>query len=107
MDPCLLYFYAVFKNLSEQRRDLPSFAEVYRALPNLFCLKADCGLGEVLSSDRSWRGGRVCALGSGGGAARRVGHSSQTVLLCSLNNSEQLRKLRVGTLLHSLVYNIS
>lgn len=78
----------------------PSNAELSRVKPSRFLPKADCGLGEVLSSDRSWRGGRVCAFVSGGGAARRVGRSSQTVLLCSQNNSAAELSKRVSTLLH-------
>lgn len=69
-------------------RSCPNKDELYRAKSSPFFLEADCGLHELLSPDRSWRRGRVCAFVSGGGAARRVGRSSQTVLLYSLNNSE-------------------
>lgn len=37
-------------------------------------------------ADWFWVGGRVCALVSGGGAARRVGRPSETVLL-SVHNT--------------------
>lgn len=80
--------FIVYNNFTLFFKICPSKDELYRAKPSPFFLKADCGLGEVLSSDRSWRGGRVCAFVSGGGAARRVGRSSQTVLLCSQNNSQ-------------------